>query len=126
MVGISAVSSKSRIATFSPREVGIVATLKSISLPPTSTLKRPSWGIRFSSILRLERILIRETTEEWISSGRVSRSCKSPPPPLSPPRAPPLAQRLPVFVLDGLQNNFRRRDVGLNLQTAPPFQKTDH
>src|SRR4030067_1009039 len=125
MVGISAVSSKSRIATFSPREVGIVATLKSISLPPTSTLKRPSWGIRFSSILRLERILIRETTEEWISSGRVSRSCNTPSA-LSQRPDPPLAQRLPVFVLDGLQNNFRRRDVGLNLQTAPPFQKTDH
>ena len=49
-----------RITTLSPWIVGVVETRKSISLPRTASLMRPSCGSRRSAMLSLAMILMRE------------------------------------------------------------------
>src|SRR3989344_9514323 len=57
-------SFKIRMATFSPSTIGKVLTLSAYCPLPICTLKRPSCGARRSSILRLDKILIRLTSAD--------------------------------------------------------------
>ncbi len=61
--------SRMRIVAPSPRWVGKVVTRRSIWRSSTLTPTRPSWGTRFSAMLRSPMIFSREITAETIRFG---------------------------------------------------------
>ena len=62
----------------SPCAVGTVATRMSTSLPAIFRRIRPSWGRRFSAMLRPAMILTRATMLGWWALGARFTSCNTP------------------------------------------------
>ena len=71
--------SSKRITTCSPHTTGLIAIRRSTSFAATFTVNWPSCGIRCSSILRLDKILIRLTRAGSMDFGSciISRSTPS-------------------------------------------------
>ena len=67
-----------RKTTLSPSMVGMVETRRSIGLPRTVDLMRPSCGSRRSAMLRCAMILMREVTAARSDRGRVSTVVSTP------------------------------------------------
>ena len=70
--------SRMRSTTLSPKAVGIVDMRKSMSMPRTAILIRPSWGSRRSAMSSLAMILRRDVIAARTSVARV-RTVRSAP-----------------------------------------------
>ena len=71
--------SRMRITASSPCTLGMIETRKSMVLPGTRSLKRPSCGTRFSAMSSSAMTLMREMIGEWncLASGRIA-GCSTP------------------------------------------------
>ena len=63
---------------FSPYTVGRVASRRSIVLPATVRLTRPSWGIRRSAMLMSPMTFSRLISPAWMFFGDRMTSCSTP------------------------------------------------
>ena len=63
----------------SPWTLGMIDTRKSMVLPGTRSLKRPSWGTRFSAMSSSAMTLMREMIVLWccLAMGRMA-GCSTP------------------------------------------------
>ncbi len=67
-----------RMTIFSPGAQGSTETRRSISLSPTRTLRRPSWGRRRSEMSRLDMIFRRAQMAAWYFLGGAGCSWSTP------------------------------------------------